>query len=829
MLGVTVTAAAFGLSGARADLIILKDGFVLRGKVQVEGKQVLEKTEDGPVLEFIRSGFYYIDDGARRVIFNPQLVSHVEPRKIDTLNDIIWNTHIRYLATKPTPPILEITNITDWDSKWDRKIQYRSLRKEGNDVVEVTIRVPQHLSIMTPEYAAVDSKDISLRWRAHFLTREFGPEIVRELLGRHKDYCDEKSLDDEKRISRRFKVYHFFTSAEWLSEAKQVVDQIAQEFPAAKERVDEARKNLKALKALQLYDDLKRAHDAGQYQWMKVHFKGLPDSGLPEKMLAEMRALQAEYESAEASLKLARRYLAELPPGLTTGDAELKRTLTEAAKAIAAELHLEQFLKSKAEVRGGDKEGQRAGRLDTFLAQMAQYERDKKQHNKIDVQPENLLSLAVTGWLLGGRSAETKPEFAQQLWLARKLVIDYQKTVRLADRQKLLARYKEQQTQRNPAISVEEFAQMIPNLAPLEPPAMLVDNVKAFTADSGRADYATEFTSESFRGGQAIKYWVQLPPEYHPGRPWPVLVALHQANETARDALRRWSEQGGRNGYIVAAPAWSNVPGAAYEYSSAEHNVVLDLLRDLRRKFQVDSDRVFLSGVASGGSMAFDVGMSHPDQFAGVLPICGLQGYWGDRYLINAQYLPYYVVAGDMCGGIHLENRRLFKDWIAKVYPAMYVEYKGRGVEPYLAEATFAFDWMNRKTRANPVGEVGAAGREFRTLRNEDNRFYWLSTDSIAKTSIMPAKWNPRVPEARMSAQVIAGNKIDVKTSGLKQVTVWFGRGLKVNINAPVTIILNNGVKWAKPVKPDLMTLLEDFYERCDRQRLYVAKVDMDL
>ena len=63
---------------------------------------------------------------------------------------------------------------------------------------------------------------------------------------------------------------------------------------------------------------VKRAHDAGQYQWVKEHFAKLPESGLPEKMHAEMRALQSEYETADTNLKLARRVLARRFEGRVT-------------------------------------------------------------------------------------------------------------------------------------------------------------------------------------------------------------------------------------------------------------------------------------------------------------------------------------------------------------------------------------------------------------------------------------------------------------------------------------------------------------------------------
>ena len=47
------------------------------------------------------------------------------------------------------------------------------------------------------------------------------------------------------------------------------------------------------------------------------------------------------------------------------------------------------------------------------------------------------------------------------------------------------------------------------------------------------------------------------------------------------------------------------------------------------------------------------LGLMFPDQFAGVLPMCGSPRYFTaerDRYLSNAQYLPFYLVEGDRNG-----------------------------------------------------------------------------------------------------------------------------------------------------------------------------------
>src|SRR5205823_2255641 len=111
---------------------------------------------------------------------------------------------------------------------------------------------------------------------------------------------------------------------------------------------------------------------------------------------------------------------------------------------------------------------------------------------------------------------------------------------------------------------------------------------------------------------------------------------LHSQRDRPEALMSRWQEAL-KNGFIVAAPLWSGKGiGVAYGYSRTEHDIVLDTIRDLRRRFNVDSDRVFLYGWEQGANAAWDIGLAHPDQFAGVLPVNGSVEKFPQRYWSNA-------------------------------------------------------------------------------------------------------------------------------------------------------------------------------------------------
>jgi pimeloyl-ACP methyl ester carboxylesterase len=269
---------------------------------------------------------------------------------------------------------------------------------------------------------------------------------------------------------------------------------------------------------------------------------------------------------------------------------------------------------------------------------------------------------------------------------------------------------------------------------------------------------------------------------------------------------------------------------------------VLYTLRDLRRRFNIDSDRVFLFGLGEGGNMAMDVGLSHPDHFAGVIPMGCNPEYFIHNYWRNGQYLPFYIVSGSHGGDNEKHIRTLMEKWaIYRQYPMLWVQYKGRGVEWFGGELANMMDWMRAKRRAYPLHQVGNAGlgnaldgNEYCTMREGDNRFYWLSTRGVSRACTRDT-WNKRLEPSRMSARIDQHtNEIYITAWGLKEVSVHLGRNSRgenmIDFERPVTVRVNNMGRWSnQKVPPSLAVLLEELFLTGDRQRLCLAKLEFPI
>lgn len=831
-LVIGIVASAVMTIRVDADDVVLKDGFLLKGYIKREAKTIIDPVVKEPVI--LHEGFFMITDLARRTIFGPSYVADVQEKDLKPEDAVRWDRVIVVPSNREIPVIRQALSATPWDEKWDRTWRFQT--PTG------TVAVNQHLAGLTPTFAQINMTT-KFNWSLLYLTNELGPEEVGKLLAVHPDFQEKRKqafkyqdqimgvlafgpqgglftapfaglqaedLSLEERANRRLRLINFFIQAGWLDEAVVRLDAMEKDLPGQAAKVEAARTRLRNVWALLLLDEIRLARKTGRHEMAGRLMAAVPEKSLSERDLAELRVLRSTYETATANFKEAKRFLEELPKA-----SGMSIELIQAAAAIRGEVSLDDFLQA------GEREG--AGRLDIFLTQARQSERQKAKNQTPDYDERRLLAFAVSGWLMGSTFAEAKTESAMKLWKARRFVLDVLSKPDADDRSFAIKKYEEDKKN---ALSAEEAAQVIPYLPPVDPDKTI----------SGQP-LETKTRLPGFKS-ENVDYALQLPPEYHSSRAYPVLLLLHEEVEPPLDLVRRWSALAGRHGYILAAPEWRSGWGddkRFYEFTPAENKTVLYVLRDLKRRFNVDSDRVFLFGVGQGGVMAYDVGVNHPDLFAGVISMGGAPFYHATRCFRNAQYLPFYVVNGDHSGEFQHQNLEQFKIWIPRGYPTIYVQYKGRGAEWFGGELPTIIDWMSRKKRANPQTKLGkdglggSLGDEFCSLRPTDNHFYWLSFENLSRRCTLEDKksWHGGVTTATLTGS-IQGNVIYVRLYGIEDLTVWLGRGM-VDFSKPVTITVNNHTAISRrPIGPKLDVLLGDLFERGDRQRLFLDKVVID-
>ena len=203
---------------------------------------------------------------------------------------------------------------------------------------------------------------------------------------------------------------------------------------------------------------------------------------------------------------------------------------------------------------------------------------------------------------------------------------------------------------------------------------------------------------------------------------------------------------------------------------------MLGCFRDACRRFAVDTDRVFLTGHAIGGDAAWDIGLAHPDLWAGVIPVVAESDRFCALYWENAQNVPFYFVCGELDGNRMTENARDLDRYLQHGYNTTVVEYLGRGHEHFSDEILRLFDWMGRFHRdffpreftcatMRRVGQFLLVGRTGRRCRRGP--------------SSNPSEWPP--PRNLQPVQVKANvdrqqQPLDFRP-GPAAVTVWLAAG----------------------------------------------------
>lgn len=159
--------------------------------------------------------------------------------------------------------------------------------------------------------------------------------------------------------------------------------------------------------------------------------------------------------------------------------------------------------------------------------------------------------------------------------------------------------------------------------------------------------------------GAVQPYLLYVPPNYDPGTPTPLVIGLHGGGGTHWSAAHMVVGAGGMDDYGPKRESrvWPPAPAADMLVATpigdqggmawrrfGELNV-LAVLDHVTRRYAVDQDRVYLTGLSDGGRGAWEIGVRFPDRFAAILVGAG-GTEMAQLFAMNVAHVPIRVVHG---------------------------------------------------------------------------------------------------------------------------------------------------------------------------------------
>ncbi len=129
-----------------------------------------------------------------------------------------------------------------------------------------------------------------------------------------------------------------------------------------------------------------------------------------------------------------------------------------------------------------------------------------------------------------------------------------------------------------------------------------------------------------------------VPKSYRATRPARLLVVLHGSGGHGTGAMSMWLEWAETNGALLLAPTEAGSAGG-YTFASRERVAALAALRWMRRRYNVDENRIYLAGVSRGGHLTWDLALRFRDRFAAIVPAVGSPRMTTAKRQNNLRYL----------------------------------------------------------------------------------------------------------------------------------------------------------------------------------------------
>jgi len=339
---------------------------------------------------------------------------------------------------------------------------------------------------------------------------------------------------------------------------------------------------------------------------------------------------------------------------------------------------------------------------------------------------------------------------------------------------------------------------------------------------------------------QRVTYLAYVPKLYDPRRPWPLIIALHRDGESGKEHYYNWETIAANDDAILLFPT---SPGKAGGWKFMHLGVPTSALHHATRLYNIDTNRVYLAGVGSGGMLAWAAAVRHPHRFAALVVTNAVLDEVSRLHLRAAATVPTYLIVSEQAPpdvvGSTREAHKALEGW---GYDVQKEEVPGYTRNPALPELnTKVRAWLQSKVR-NPYPprvrlmtyEPAAASAFW--LRIE--RFAPSAYDPDRRVAIRSPFGQEYSPEqlhtmflgeiakgmGQVAAAIAPGNRIDLVTRNIEELTVFLDDKM-VDLDKPVRIIANGEAVFSGKLERSLEQLFDSARYHRDPRLCYSAAI----
>jgi pimeloyl-ACP methyl ester carboxylesterase len=279
-------------------------------------------------------------------------------------------------------------------------------------------------------------------------------------------------------------------------------------------------------------------------------------------------------------------------------------------------------------------------------------------------------------------------------------------------------------------------------------------------------------------------YSIYIPHEFDEEKEYPLVIFLHGFMSNNRLGLRRVFGLGNIQGpefniydfvpepgqsdlevtrywpempnvdYIVAAPLARGSAG----YEGIPEQDIYDMIDDIKSRFNIDEDRLYLTGLSMGGGGTIRLAITRPDVWAAIAPTCA--GISGENIDMagNLSNIPVHIFVGTRDRGWESvrDSKAIYE---AAGCPVVeYTEYPGieHNSWEYAYKDGFIFDWFSQFERNLFPESVKLSTKQFKY-----NNAYWVTIDNLTPGIL-----------TSIDAKFTGNNAIEIQTDDLLAFTL---------------------------------------------------------